>query len=340
VATRVTVAIPTYNRSTMLREAIESVLTQTYGDYHLLVFDNASTDETAEVVASYEDPRLEYVRRPENLGLLGNFADVLGRLDTEYSLILCDDDSLRPTFLEETVAVLDAHPRAGMVHTAFSIIDADGGVVEAETDWTYGLTRDTVEPREDFIAESMKWGCRVCSSAALMRTEAIPASGFEEADFPAIDFGLWLRMALDWETAFVGRPLAAYRIHGESQSADLGVPHDAGYRTGLGWIDHRAAVKNRFLDEHGRRLRNETALRRLVGRARRYELTAMARRASLPERRFLPTVQALAVAIRADPLVAVDKGALQLLAASVLGRRAVESVRRRGPAPPGQRSGA
>ena len=340
MAPRVTVAIPTFNRAAMLAEAIESVLAQTYDDFRLLVADNASTDETAEVVGSYEDPRLEYVRRAENLGLLGNFADALSRVDTDYSLIVCDDDSLRPTFLEETVAVLDAHPRAGMVHTAFSIIDARGDVVEAETDWTYGLTRDTVEPSADFIVESMRWGCRVCSSAALMRTAAIPASGFEEADFPAIDFGLWLRMALDWETAFVARPLAAYRIHGESQSADLGVPHDAGYRTGLEWIDHRAAVKDRFLDDHGTRVRDESALRRLVRRARRYELTAMVRKASLPERRFLPTVRALAAAIRADPLVAVDRAALQLLAASILGRRAVENVRRWRSAPPGQRSGA
>jgi glycosyltransferase involved in cell wall biosynthesis len=340
LAPRVTVAIPTFNRAAMLPEAIESVLAQTYGDFHLLVADNASTDETAEVVGSYEDRRLEYVRRPENLGLLGNFADVLSRLDTEYSLILCDDDLLRPTFLEETVGVLDAHPRAGMVHTAFSIIDARGDVVEADTDWTYGLTRDTVEPSADFVAESMKWGCRVCSSAALMRTEAIPAGGFEAADFPAIDFGLWLRMALDWDTAFVARPLAAYRIHGESQSADLGVPHDAGYQTGLEWIDHRAAVKDRFLGEHGTRLRDETALRPLVRRARRYELTAMVRKASLPQRRFLPTVRALAAAIRADPRVAVDRAALQLLAASILGRRAVENLRRGRSAPPSQRSGA
>src|SRR5688572_25913814 len=109
---RVTAAVPTYNRAAMLREAIESVLAQTYGDLRLVVADNASTDETPAVVAGCSDPRLEYVRRPENLGLLGNFQDCLARLDGEYSLILCDDDVLRPSFLEETVAKLDAHPAA------------------------------------------------------------------------------------------------------------------------------------------------------------------------------------------------------------------------------------
>ena len=324
---RVTVAIPTYNRAPLLGQAIESVLGQSYGDLRLLVADNASTDETAAVVASYDDPRVEYVRRAENTGLLANFDDCLRRFDTEYSLLLGDDDLLRPSFLEETVPILDAHPRVGMVHTAFSIIDGDGRVVEEQTDWTYRLTEDTVETSADFLAESMVWACRVCSSAALMRTEAIPASGFEEPDFPAIDFGLWLRMALDWDTAFLARPLAAYRIHEESQSAGLGRPHEAGYQTGVEWIEKREQVKLRFLDEHGGRIPDLAALRGAAKRARRYELTIMVRKATLPERGRMATFRGLARALRADPSVAVEPFAWRLLAGSLLGPRLTRRLR-------------
>jgi glycosyltransferase involved in cell wall biosynthesis len=324
----VTVAIPTYNRAAMLRQAIDSVLAQTYRDFRLLVADNASTDETPAVVAGYDDERIEYLRRSENLGLLGNFQDCLQRLDSEYSLILCDDDLLRPAFLEQTVAALDAHPRAGVAHTAFAIVDDRASLVEAKTDWMYGPTDDAVETGAEFIAESMRWGCRVCSSAALMRTRAIPASGFEAADFPAIDFGLWLRMALDWDLAFLARPLAAYRIHGESQSAELGVPHEAGYRTGAEWVDKREEVKLRFLDGHGERLPNRTQLRRAARRARRYELTVMVRKATLPERRPLPTLRGLAHAVHNDPLVALEPAAWKLLGASLIGPRLVERLRR------------
>jgi glycosyltransferase involved in cell wall biosynthesis len=326
---RVTVAIPTYNRAAMLAESIDSVLAQTYGDFRLVVADNASTDETREVVAAYvDDRRVEYLRRPENLGLLGNFQDCLQRLTGEYSLILCDDDLLRPTFLEETVAALDAQPAAGIAHTAFAVLDEDRGVVEARTDWTYGLAGDTTEAGSDFIAESMFWGCRVCSSAALMRTRAVPAGGFEAADFPAIDFGLWLRMALDWDVVFLSRPLAAYRIHAESQSAEVGAPQAAGYRTGIEWVAQREAVKRRFLDEHDARLPDAGKLRRTLQRARRYELTIMVRKATLPERRPLPTVRGLAKAVRADPLVALEPAAWRLLAASFIGPRLVERLRR------------
>jgi glycosyltransferase involved in cell wall biosynthesis len=325
----VTVAIPTYNRAGLLRAAMDSVRGQTYGDFRLLVADNASSDETADVVAAYGDPRIEYLRRSENVGLLGNFDDCLRGFDTEYSLILCDDDLLHPGFLEETMAVLDAEPQAGVVHTAFTVIDEEGAVVERAADWTYGLGRDIVESGADFISESMSWGCRVCSSAALMRTKAIPASGFEAQDFPAIDFGLWLRMALDWDFAFVARPLAAYRIHDESQSATLGLALETGYRTGLAWVDHRTAVKRRFLDEHGARMPGADALRRRVTRARRYELLVMVRKATLPERPFLATMRGLAKAVRADPLVAADPAAWRLLAASAIGPRAVDLMRRR-----------
>ena len=324
---RVTVAIPTYNRAPLLGRAIESVLGQTYGELRLLVADNASTDETAAVVEGFADPRLEYVRRPENTGLLANFDDCLSRFDTEYSLLLGDDDLLRPSFLEETVPILDAHPRVGMVHTAFSVIDADGRIVEEQTDWTYRLTADTVETGAEFLAESMVWACRVCSSAALMRTAAIPANGFEEPDFPAIDFGLWLRMALDWDIGFLARPLAAYRIHAESQSAGLGRPQEAGYQTGVEWIEKREQVKLRFLDEHGGRLPNLRELRGEAKRARRYELTIMVRKATLPERGRVATVRGLASALRADPSVAVEPFAWRLLAGSLLGPRLTRRLR-------------
>jgi glycosyltransferase involved in cell wall biosynthesis len=326
---RVTVVIPTHNRASLLREAIESVLAQTYPDFTLLVADNASTDETQELVGGYDDERVTYIRRPQNVGLFGNFDDSLRHVETQYAAILCDDDVLRPEFLHATVEVLDREARAGLVHTAFDVLDRDGRVVEQAADWTYGLAKDTVETGAEFLAESMRWGCRVCLSAALIRRAAIPAKPFEESDMPAIDFGLWLRLALAWDVAYLARPLAGYRVHGAAVSAGLGVPLAAGYRTGVEWIDRRAGVKERFLAEHGDRLPNREELRRLARRGRRYELVAMVRKATLPERHPVATFRQLAGAARADPAVAADPDAWRLAAASVLGPRLVERLKGR-----------
>src|SRR5690349_22831899 len=97
---RVTVVIPTYNRARFLPGAIDSVLAQTFGDFRLLVADNASTDETEAIVARYEDPRIDYVRRDENLGITANHNLALRDVSTEYCLIVPDDDVLFPQILE------------------------------------------------------------------------------------------------------------------------------------------------------------------------------------------------------------------------------------------------
>ena len=326
---RVTVVIPTYNRAELLRGAIESVLSQTYGDFTLVVADNASTDETQEVVQGYADERLSYVRRPENVGLFRNFQDSLRRVDSDYALLLCDDDELRPEFLAATAGVLDQQPRAGVVHSAFDVIDEQGGVVQHGANWTYGLTADTVETGAQFLAESMRWGCRLCQSAALMRTRALPAEPFNERDMPAIDFGLWLRMALDWDVAFVARPLAVYRVHGTTESAGLGEPLAGGYRTGVEWIDTRTGVKERFLEEHQYRLPNREHLQRIARRGRRFELVAMAYKNTLPEHPPIATLRSLAGAARQDFAVAADPAAWRLAAASLLGPRLRERLRGR-----------
>ena len=326
---RVTVVIPTYNRASLLRVTIDSVLAQTFDDFVLVVADNASTDETPQVVRAIGDERVSYVRREENLGLFGNFEESLRAVETEYALLLCDDDQLRPEFLAATVHVLDREPRTGVVHTAFDVIDEYGEVVERGADWTYGLAEDTVEPGPRFLAESMRWGCRVCQSAALMRTAAVPEPPFEEEDLPAIDFGLWLRIALDWDVAFVARPLAAYRVHGAAESAGLGMPHEAGYQTGVEWIDKRAGVKERFLEQHGDRLANREELRRIARKGRRFELVAKAYKDTLPAHPRVATLRSLAGAARVDPAVAAHPAAWRLAAASLLGPRLLDRLRGR-----------
>src|SRR5690242_9782613 len=132
---RVTVALPTYNRSALLREALDSVLAQTFTDFVVVVSDNASTDETPDVVASYGDPRIVYRRQGRNIGWIANFNSALSGAETDYGIFLSDDDLLRPDLLARAVEVLDAHPGVGIFHSAFDIIDASGTVRMPGMDW-------------------------------------------------------------------------------------------------------------------------------------------------------------------------------------------------------------
>lgn len=332
---RVSVFIPTYNRARLLGFAIESVLAQSYGDFELVVSDNASTDETPDVVARFDDPRIEYVRQPENLGLLGNHNWFLQRANAEYSLILPDDDLVHPALLERTVRALDARPRAGVAHAAFDVIGEDNEVLLPGVNWTYGLEDDAVESPKQFVVESMKWSCRICASTALMRTEALPEDGMIADDFPAVDFGMWLRMAAaGWEFAFLGETLGAYRIHGSTHSAAFGPPQGPGYVQGIEIVSRLKEVKLAFLDRQGGGLGDTRRLRRLADQGRRRELLVMARNLTLPERKPLPTFRALRSAVRADPAVLLELGAWRLAGASLLGPRIVDRLRDRGAARP------
>jgi glycosyltransferase involved in cell wall biosynthesis len=328
---RVTVVIPTYNRARFLPGAIDSVLAQTYGDFRLRIADNASDDGTQEVVARYDDPRIDYVRRPENVGITANHNLALQQVETPYCLILPDDDLLFPQILERTVAVLDAQPRAGMVHARFQLLAADGAVLKEDEDWTYGLDEDGVEAGADFIRESMLWSCRVCASTALMRMEALPDPPFDQDDFPAIDFGLWLRMALGWDMAFIAEPLAAYRIHPGSHSAAFGPPAGSGYTMRTEIVTRLKEVKLRFIERFRHRLSDEDELRARAARSMRRELIWMARNETLPERRFGRTLRALGAGMRIDPRLVTEPAAWSLLAGSVVGPRTVGRLRGRGP---------
>lgn len=114
---RITVILPTYRRPQLLKRAIESVLAQTYPDFLLCIYDNASGDETAEVAHSFQqrDSRIHYHCHPQNIGSLANFAYGIERVQTPYFSVFSDDDHLLPTLFATALATYRKYPDAGMV---------------------------------------------------------------------------------------------------------------------------------------------------------------------------------------------------------------------------------
>jgi glycosyltransferase involved in cell wall biosynthesis len=113
----VSVGLPTYNRASSLRRAIESVLAQDYTNLELVISDNASTDDTESCCEEYaaRDKRVEYYRQAENRGVYVNFATVLQRSTGKYFMWLGDDDWLEPSYLSRCVDVLTARPHVSLV---------------------------------------------------------------------------------------------------------------------------------------------------------------------------------------------------------------------------------
>ena len=315
---KVTVCIPTYNRASWVGGAIESVLAQTWRGFSLVVSDNASRDTTRAVVAGFHDPRLSYVRRERTLPLNAHWNACIADAQSPYLFLLPDDDRLAPDALERLVAALERRPRAGLAHGRADIVDHGGRLISAGHQMT-GLDGDAVESGAEFIRRSMAAGYRVHASTALLRTEALAGLRLEERDFPLTDLGLWMRVALRWDIAFVDWTLASYRIHDGSYSAGAADVTSGGYQQRVDRIVKAREVKLRLVREHGL----PRALERPARRALRRELIEHAGTSTLPARRLGATARALGRCLRLDSAVALEPAAWKLLLGSILGRRVV-----------------
>ena len=121
----ITIFLPVYNGANFIKEAIESVLTQTYTNWKFLIVDNCSTDNTAEICQLYlADSRFKYVLNETNLGMYGNFHKALNLCDTPYFTYLSHDDIfVRPDALTEARDLLEADSELAMVNTPLRWLD-------------------------------------------------------------------------------------------------------------------------------------------------------------------------------------------------------------------------
>lgn len=132
----ITIFIPTYRRPELLSKAIESVLNQTYGDLQVVISDNASGDETSNVIQRFanQDPRVQSICQPKNLGMLGNYNYCLSIIQTEYFSFLSDDDVLLPSFCETALAGFAQFPQIAFFASSTAIISQQKGVLRVPLD--------------------------------------------------------------------------------------------------------------------------------------------------------------------------------------------------------------
>ena len=139
----VTIAIPTYNRADRyLSETLESALNQTYENLEILVSDNCSTDRTPDLVKSYSDPRINYIRQEENLGQRGNMNFLVDKAAGDFFLMLHDDDQIDPDFIETCISAAGHKAGAGLVLTGARVIDKDGQTLREKENLAGGMSAE------------------------------------------------------------------------------------------------------------------------------------------------------------------------------------------------------
>jgi glycosyltransferase involved in cell wall biosynthesis len=125
ISPRLSIGLPVYNGEKFLRQALECLLTQTFGDFEIVIGDNASTDRTQEICHDYvlRDPRIRYVRHEYNLGAVANFNRVFHLSAAPLFKWAAHDDLHRETYLESCVRLLDEDPDIVLAHSNTVLID-------------------------------------------------------------------------------------------------------------------------------------------------------------------------------------------------------------------------
>jgi glycosyltransferase involved in cell wall biosynthesis len=124
----ITIGLPCYNSEKYLAQSIESLLNQTYGNFVLIISDNASTDGSEAISRRYAaaDARVRYVRNPVNIGMSGNFNSVFALAQTKYFKWATADDYWDRELLADALAVLEADPDVVLCYPRAILVDSDG----------------------------------------------------------------------------------------------------------------------------------------------------------------------------------------------------------------------
>lgn len=220
---RVSVIIPLYQTERLIGEAIRSVLTQTFGDFEVVVVDDGSSDNGPTVVRCFDDKRIRLVSQI-NRGLAGARNTGIRESRGNYIALLDADDLWHPEKLARHVALLDAQPDVGLSYSASRLIDDDGNDL-GMCQWP---SRQTTRPEDVFTRNPVGNG-----SAAVLRRAALDAVAFwdehlqrtcwfDESYRQSEDIECWTRIAAttSWRLALVPFLLTAYRVNATGLSAN------------------------------------------------------------------------------------------------------------------------
>jgi glycosyltransferase involved in cell wall biosynthesis len=203
---RVSVIIPTHNRAEFLATAIRSVLKQTFEDFELIVVDDASSDTTPQIVASFRDPRVHYIRHDQNRGGAAARNTGIVNSNAEYVAFLDDDDEWYPEKLTRQMQImLASQPEVGAVYTGYRVVDRATGKVCA---------RMIPTRRGDLYRELLKANPIGGTSSVLLKKTCLEKVGLFDENLPSFqDRDLWIRFSREFHFNYVQQPLLDYFIH-------------------------------------------------------------------------------------------------------------------------------
>ncbi len=201
----VSICLTTYRRAHLLPRSLESLLSQTYQDFELIISDNCSPDHTEQIGHAYEerDPRIRYFRNPRNVGMIGNYNAAISRARGKFIAITHDGDIYRSDLIEKWVHALESYPSAAFAFNALEAIDQEGQTLRVHLHPYPPLVEGTTLLDEMLTRwDSPVWGM------VMLRRACLNAVGtFDERFTWCGDIDMWMRLLLRFDAAYVGEAL-------------------------------------------------------------------------------------------------------------------------------------
>lgn len=208
--------MPIYNSAPYLAEAIESVLAQTFADFELLIWDDGSTDGTAEIAAAYaaRDPRIVFHVHASNVGMVRNWNLCMEQARGKYLKFLFGDDLLSRDALARMARELDEDPAVSLVASGRTVIDAASRPLETLVHFPPGRFRGTEAIRR-CIDEQVNL---IGEPSAVMFRKAQAERGFDPELKQVVDLEMWYHLLEKGRLAYIAEPLCCFRKHQGQQT--------------------------------------------------------------------------------------------------------------------------
>lgn len=211
---KVTVLLPVYNAQRYLREAIESILGQTFTDFEFLIIDDGSTDDSKKIIEKYQksDGRIRLVSRP-NKGFVATLNEGLQEAKADKIVRMDADDISLPERLQKQYDYLQANPDCAVVGCQVRIMDENGAA-------------EGIDPRplsDRNVKLFLGYGCALSGPTVAFRKDAISKiGGFQESGYPAEDYDCWVRLvSSDTSAELANVPDVLYLYRENSQGISL-----------------------------------------------------------------------------------------------------------------------
>jgi glycosyltransferase involved in cell wall biosynthesis len=210
----VSVILTSFNHSAFLRQAIESVLTQTFSDFELIIWDDCSADDSWQVISSYSDSRIRPFRNTANFGPTYGvnkaiFEICLGK----FIAIHHSDDVWLPEKLMTQVSYLNEHPEVGAVFSHADAINEKGNLLPIGSHFYADIFHQQNRTRYQWLRRFLLEGNALCHPSVLIRKSCYESLGGYRNDlFQLPDFDMWIRLCSKYPIHVIQESLLMYRV--------------------------------------------------------------------------------------------------------------------------------